>query len=347
MAEKDGQAPIIIKKVKKGGHDAHHGGAWKVAYADFVTAMMAFFLLMWLLNATTEEQQDGIADYFSPVSVSESTSGGGGMLSGQTVAEDGALQNRRSPMGVTAELPPTENLDSEEKKEAENSGATEAEGGTDGQNTAGGGADSAREEAERFESAQKEIRNAIARNPALQELDENVQVQVTDEGLQIQLVDQLNRPMFQSGGAEPLPQTRELLGRVAQAIGSLPNEVSIKGHTDATPFNREDYSNWELSADRANASRRIMMDAGLNPDRVDEVVGRADQDLLVPENPRSPRNRRISILLKRQEQPGSRAANGQNGTGAARATRNNDSGTTNSTGTGDGTQVGPSILDEN
>ena len=288
MASKDeNQKPIIIKKVKKGGHEGHHGGQWKVAYADFVTAMMAFFLMLWLLNATTEAQRDGIADYFSPTSISKSNSGGGGMLSGRTISKDGALVHRRAPMGVNIKLPPAEKPDSPEnvdKKDGETGPATEAE--------------RRREEQERFEKAAAKLANAMDA-PGLKDLQDNVNVDQTDEGLRIQIVDQLNKPMFASGSSEPLPRTERLLGRVSQAIQGIPNKVAIKGHTDATSFrSRENYSNWELSSDRANASRRVLVRSGLPEDRVAEVTGRADEDLLVPDNPTSPRNRRISILLK-------------------------------------------------
>jgi len=356
MAAKDDNArPIIIKKIKK-SEEGHHGGQWKVAYADFVTAMMAFFLMLWLLNATTEEQRNGIADYFSPTSISQDTSGGGGMLSGQTIAKDGALVHKRAPIGVNVQIPPTENLDSPEERKKEGAAASdqEGEGGPDEDDKSAEDLrrELAEKEAERFAEAKQQIETAIAQSPGLQGLENNVRIEVTDEGLKIQLVDQLNRPMFESGGTEPLPRTRQLLSRVTQAISGLPNEISIKGHTDAIPFNRDDYSNWELSADRANASRRVMTEAGLAPERIDEVVGRADQDLLVPENPRSPRNRRISILLKRQQALPGGNDGGQSGTGAARATRESQpeapagNGGDGAAGTGPETQVGPSILED-
>ena len=292
MAAKDkDEQPIIIKKVKKGGHGGHHGGQWKVAYADFVTAMMAFFLMLWLLNATSEEQRSGIADYFSPVSVSESTSGGGGMLSGQTVAKEGALVHNQSPMGINAKLPPAENLDSPDDSEEKDGDPGSAEADLEAARA---------KERERFENTQKQLNDAI-REAGLSDLKDQVRIDRTPEGLRIQIIDQLNKPMFASGSAEPLPHTRALLARVATSISDLPNKVAIKGHTDATPFtNRPDYSNWELSSERANASRRVLMDSGLQPNRVSEVTGRADEDLLVPDNPTSPRNRRISIVLERE-----------------------------------------------
>lgn len=295
MAAKDDNArPIIIKKKKKGGHDEHHGGQWKVAYADFVTAMMAFFLMLWLLNATTEEQRDGIADYFSPTSISKSTSGGGGMLAGQTIAKDGALVHNRAPMGVNIKLPPAQDLDA-----PGNQGT--AEQGDDGAEQA---RREARREAERqrFEKAAEALRQALESSPELERLKDHLQVDQTAEGLRIRIVDKLNESMFKSGSAEPLPRTRQLLAQVSRVVANMPNDVAIKGHTDAVQFSSDNgYGNWELSSDRANASRRILVSNGLPPDRVSEVTGRADQDLLTPDDPDNPRNRRISIVLLREE----------------------------------------------
>ena len=293
MAGKDDdQKPIIIKKKKKGGHEEEHAGTWKIAYADFVTAMMAFFLMLWLLNATTEEQRDGIADYFSPTAVSKSTSGGGGMLSGQTVAKDGALVHRRAPIGVNIKLPPAGQIGSPENEQ------TDDTGDDTNQTKAELKAKLREKEREAFDRIEQQLQKAV-KKPGLTDLKENLRVQQTDEGMKIQIVDQADQPMFASGSAEPLPRTRKLLGRVAEAIKDLPNDAEITGHTSSVPFrNREDYSNWELSADRANASRRVLVENGLQPNRVTEVAGRADENLLLPNNPTSPRNRRISILMR-------------------------------------------------
>ncbi len=327
MAAKDDNArPIIIKK-KKGGHDEHHGGQWKVAYADFVTAMMAFFLMMWLLNATTEEQRDGIADYFSPTSVSRSTSGGGGMLAGRTVAKDGALVHDRAPMGVNIKLPPAENLDTP-NQDGEKAREPSEE-------------DIRRElvekEKERFEKAAEKLRQAIEASPDLRELKDQLRIDQTPEGLRIQIIDKLNSSMFASGSAKPNPAARKLLARIGQAIVNMPNDVSIKGHTDAIPYSSDSgYTNWELSADRANASRRVLLDAGLQPERLAEVVGRADQDLLLPEDPTNPKNRRISVILLREQPlvpPGDgNRAQGADGTGGVGSQP-------------DGRRIGPSIIE--
>ncbi|MBK1697886.1 flagellar motor protein MotB [Rhodovibrio salinarum] len=282
MAEDSNRPIIVIKKKKKGGHGGHHGGAWKVAYADFVTAMMAFFLLLWLISATTEEQKEGIADYFTPNSVTLSDSGSGKILSGRTMSDEGALISDRAPVGVNMSLPSPSGPANEEEVQ-----------------------DLAKELAEReqrdFEEAERKLKAAMAAVPELAELADQVLVDHTPEGMRIQLVDARGNPMFKLGSAEPKAHTRELLRLVAETIQGLPNQVAVKGHTDATPFNGGgDYSNWELSADRANASRRVLQQAGLDGDRVGQVVGRAAQDPLVPDDPDSPRNRRISIILLNQ-----------------------------------------------
>lgn len=306
MALKDDEkAPIIIKKKKKGHGDEQHAGTWKIAYADFVTAMMAFFLMLWLLNATTDEQRDGIADYFSPTAVSKDTSGGGGMLSGQTVAKDGALVHRKAPLGINIKLPPAEQLDTPEnadKEEGKEKSIEELR------------AELRAQQNKKFEEAKQQLEEAMTK-PGLANLKDNVRVQRTKEGLQIQIFDQMDRPMFASGEVEPLPRTKDLLGQVAQAIEGLPNDINISGHTNATKFaGKPNYTNWELSSDRANASRRVLVDRGFDPARVDAVSGRAEEDLLIPSRPTDPRNRRISILLKYEEPGQQRAAVDENGT---------------------------------
>jgi chemotaxis protein MotB len=313
-ANDEGERPIIVKKKKKVANHAHHGGAWKVAYADFVTAMMAFFLLLWLLSATTEKQREGIADYFSPTVVSESNSGGGGMLAGRTIAKEGALMSERAPLGVTMRLPQNRPVESPNRRDPDVAELEEA---------------LAERERARFDAAKRALEDALAARPALRELGDNLLVDRTDEGLRIQIVDGDGRAMFETGSPAPKPRTQELLTLVADSIDDLPNDVAIEGHTDSLPYRGDgNYTNWELSADRANASRRALLDAGLAPARVKEVVGRADQDLLLPDSPEAPRNRRISILLIQQDfasEAERRAARGE---------------------TADGLQTGPSILEE-
>lgn len=319
VAAGNSESVIIIKKVKKGGGGGHHGGAWKVAYADFVTAMMAFFLLLWLLNVTTDEQRKGIAEYFSPItsldaeSVSQSASGSGGVMGGRSMTTDGALRHDTAPIGITVALPGAKD-DSEEQSEEP------IDNPTDGDQTGQRLSDSsdpadqtanptevdqlAQElEQERFEQAEAELRQALESVPDLSAFAKNLIVDQTPEGLRIQIIDQEGRSMFASGSSEMFQHTQRLLALVVDAIKKLDNPVAIKGHTDSTPFaGGGNYTNWELSTDRANSSRRALLAAGLPSSRIASVVGRADQEHFVPEEPNSPRNRRISIVLLRQAQ---------------------------------------------
>ncbi len=295
---KDENRPVIIKKVKKVSGHGHHGGAWKVAYADFVTAMMAFFLLLWLLNATTEEQKRGIADYFSPHSVAPSSSGAGGVMGGQSMDLEGTLNSDRSPVGITISIPSsTEEADPTEQADESEAAATSPSEISDEALER----ELAEREAEQFEAAEEALRQAIQAMPELQDLAENLVVDQTPEGLRIQIVDREKTSMFPSGSAQMYGKTQQLMGLVADAVASLPNRVAIKGHTDATPFSSgSGYSNWELSTDRANASRRALLEAGLDPSRIESVAGRADQEPLIADDPYSPQNRRISVILLRE-----------------------------------------------
>jgi chemotaxis protein MotB len=302
MAGKKGEGkpdPIIItKKVQISGA---HGGAWKVAYADFVTAMMAFFLLLWLLNATTSEQRSGVADYFAPPAASLERSGAGGPGAGQDVMEKGALPGRGAPTAVTIPLPNPPSDPSEGDYE-----------GTPRKGMPGPASMSddvlrramAKEEEERFSDVARQLRANIAAAPELAQFSENIKIDQTDEGLRVQLVDQSNASMFPPGSSQLYDQTRQLLRLVAQVLAKLPNKMVIKGHTDTQSLSEGgDRSNWELSGDRANATRRSLLDAGFPPERIAEVVGLAGSDPLEGVDPASPRNRRISLVLVREALP--------------------------------------------
>lgn len=318
--------PIIIKRIKKGAH-AHHGGAWKVAYADFVTAMMAFFLLLWLLNSVTEEQLEGISNYFAPTAVSHNPSGAGGVLGGQVLGE-GALQSNTSSPSIQMTLPPPtigaggeDFTDPEEGLEETETyddiprrGDIGEEGGSDGmledlgaQGMDQGAQNSQDAQAERqqeaeFQKAAAELTQALQAVPSLQAVADSLLVDNTPEGLRIQLVDQEGLSMFPSGSSRLEPHTRELLALVAKVVADLPNKIAIAGHTDATRFaDPTGYGNWELSADRALSSRRALLADGLAEDRIDRVVGKADTDPLRPDAPADPSNRRITITLLRDK----------------------------------------------
>lgn len=287
-ASDEAKRPIIIKKIKKGG-GGHHGGAWKVAYADFVTAMMAFFLLMWLLNATTEEQRKGIAEYFDPTPVEVSNqSGAGGILGGVTITTDGAMRSENSPIDPNT-TPPTTNLESttEPAKTAEQLSQEALE------------KELKEREDKNFEEIKKEIEAQIDASD-LKDLKKNLQIDMTPEGLRIQIVDQDGASMFPSGSAIPFEKTTKLLSMVAQIIKTMPNQLSIRGHTDGVPYSKgANYTNWELSGDRANASRRVLLNNGIDEKKVSNVVGKADTEHLIPDKPQDPQNRRISVVLLR------------------------------------------------
>ncbi len=285
------ETPIIVKKVVKGG-GGHHGGSWKVAYADFTTAMMAFFLLLWLLNVATDDQKRGIADYFAPVSASMTTSGAGGVLGGQTMVTDGSRISDSGVPSVALALAPPAPEASDQNPEDDLEGGEMSE------------EELAKALAEREErmlqEAKKALEEAIANTPALAELSNHLLIDITPEGLRIQLVDRDQESMFPIGSAKMYPYTRKLLHEIAKVIADLPNKISISGHTDASPYRGgREYTNWELSTDRANASRRVLLDAGLDPNRIARVVGMADKELLLPDDPFNPINRRISIILLR------------------------------------------------
>ena len=306
MADYD--QPIIVKKIKKAAH-VSHGGAWKIAYADFVTAMMAFFLLMWLINVTSPEQKTGIAEYFNPITVSQRTAGSGGVLDGTSVSQPGPLTSASSQItAIDPRLtfaPPNDNTSKSQANQ------------NDGKQSGGKVTDEDVEKAikereqKQFEAVADKLRKSVADFPELKGLLDNLIIDETPEGLRIQLVDRDDRPMFALGSAEPYDYTRQLLGLVAQAIADLPNKVSIRGHTDSLAYAPgKTYDNWNLSSERALASRRAMLEGGLIEARIEGVVGRADRDPLFPDRPDDPRNRRISIILLHEAGAGGAATTG-------------------------------------
>jgi chemotaxis protein MotB len=298
----DELAPIIVKKVVKGGH-GHHGGAWKVAYADFVTAMMAFFLLLWLLNATTEDQKQGISEYFSPSTVSNTTGGAGGLLGGAAVSAPGAMTSRTAQPSVSLDLRPTSGAQDGEA-ETEVLGAVEDESPEKFANMSEEEIEEelAKLEQENFEKAAAEIKQAIEGTPELKELEKHIVIDQTPEGLRIQIIDQEGKPMFPSGSSRMHDTTKKLLTKITQVIQKLPNKISVSGHTDSTPFrgSRRGFGNWELSSNRALASRRVLIEGGLKMSRISHVTGKAATEPMVKDNPKSARNRRISIILLRE-----------------------------------------------
>lgn len=276
MAEDLSQRPIVIKRIKKvaGGH---HGGAWKIAYADFVTAMMAFFLLLWLLSSASDDQLRGIAEYFStPQKIA--FFGGDSIGDRSSIVKGGGADISKSDGQVDLNLKKQDHVivdfDAARK-------------------------DLERREYERLNQLKMKIEQAIESNPILNKFKDQLLIDITTDGLRIQIVDEKNRPMFASGRATLQPYTKFILHEIGKMLNDVPNRISLTGHTDATPFPSGDmgYSNWELSADRANASRRELISGGMISDKVLRVVGLSSAVLFDKENAFNPINRRISIIV--------------------------------------------------
>jgi chemotaxis protein MotB len=281
MAGKD-DSTIIIKKIKKGG-DGHHGGAWKVAYADFVTAMMAFFLLLWLLSSTSESQREGIAEYFTPTTGLRDALGIG-FQGGESPSEEGTKKDDLTPVGIVQNAS-TPGQSPDKKKDSLIEGDMESQ---------------------LFEQAREEIKKAFEDDPTLREFRDQIVVEQTPEGLKIEIQDSDKKPMFLSGSANMSEFGKTVIAKLSDIIEKMPNYISVTGHTDAEALNARSgtYTNWELSADRANAARRELVRTGMDNERVGKVLGLASQDLLLPEDPTSERNRRITIILLRGQHHG-------------------------------------------
>ncbi len=271
----DSQRPIVIKRIKKVSGGAH-GGAWKIAYADFVTAMMAFFLLMWLLGSTSKAKLEGIAQYFqTPLKVA--LAGGEGSGDSSSIVKGGGTDLTRSVGQVKrgdVESTRAINLDASRAKKEQ-------------------------EETVRLKDVKDKLDKAVASNPKMQQFKKQMKIDITSEGLRIQIIDDKNRPMFDSGGAVMKSYTRDILREIGKTLNEVPNRISLSGHTDAVPYVGGDagYSNWELSADRANASRRELVAGGLEDGKVLRVVGLGSAIPFDKNDPNSPVNRRISIIV--------------------------------------------------
>ena len=286
MGRADGEvAPIIIKKIRKGGH-GHHGGSWKVAFADFATAMMAFFLLMWLMGSTTEEQKGAISEYFNNPSAVPGTST---VPSPTAVNGPGGASTSMIKLGGGMELhtntaPPTDSP-------SLSSGAPAQITPEQAQ------AEAEKIDKERLEALLQDLKKAIDERESLASFKDQILLDVTPEGVRIQIIDHDRRSMFPLGSAKLEPYSSAILRELASIVVKVPNHISISGHTDVRPYGKPNYSNWELSADRANAARRALLDGSLPPEKVGRVVGLASSVLLDPAEPESPINRRISIVV--------------------------------------------------
>lgn len=272
----EGLRPIIVKRIKKSG-GGHHGGAWKIAYADFVTAMMAFFLLMWLLGSTTKGDLNGISEYFqTPLRV--------GMLGGSGSGDSSSVLQGGGRDLTKKEGQVKKGSDPPQKKSYDLKAAQ---------------AELERAEMDRLKGLKSKIEAAIESNPTLKQYKKQLLLDITSEGLRIQIVDEQNRPMFALAKADLQPYTKEILRDIGGTLNEVPNKISLAGHTDATPYlnGEKGYSNWELSADRANASRRELIAGGMDEAKVLRVVGLSSAVFMDANDPFSPINRRISIVV--------------------------------------------------
>jgi chemotaxis protein MotB len=308
MAKPEGQP--IIKRVKKAGHGGAHGGVWKLAYADFVTAMMAFFLLMWLLNVTSEEMKSGLAQYFSPESVSPSPSGSGDIFFGLTIAVDQPQQAQSKGSAVLIPIPEANRAGSGGKA----IGDAPAQSGEDAADAAGSKesskGSSEADEVARKDGSEREAREQLADQLAAQIREvvskekpsgvtmDNISVTVTPTGIAIEIIDTPKASMFEIGRSVPLPETVRILQTIAGVIRDRGEALMIVGHTDGRQYaEARSYSNWELGSDRANAARRVLVAAGIDPVRMSKVSSVADRELKVAADPLAAENRRVQIQI--------------------------------------------------
>ena len=292
----DEEQPIIIKKVVKKVAGGAHGGAWKVAYADFVTAMMSFFLLLWLLNVTDTQTLEGLADYFSPTVASvSSTSGSGQILAGTAASPEGVQSGGVTPVRFPTAPPASQQDEVDVESSVGEVGPTANDDADEYSTTINSVANA------QLNAAADRIRQAIQEVPELAEHRDQIVVEQTPDGMRIQLVDKDRRSMFPDGSDQPYDYARLLIEQIGDVIEDLPNRVAIDGHTDGGDMDETDaYTDWELSADRANAARRVLSAMGVTPDRFSQVSGKANTEPMFPDSPLRPENRRITILVLRE-----------------------------------------------
>ncbi|MBK5967142.1 flagellar motor protein MotB [Thiocystis minor] len=272
MAIDTNKQPIIIKKVFKSG--GHHGGAWKIAFADFATAMMAFFMLLWLMGSTTKEQKAAISEYFNNPSAFEGVSTSPSQAQGEGTGSTPSIIAFEGAVDMAPESSPSESMDPNRIEEM-----------------------AAAQDQERLESLKELLEEALEQSEALIPYKEQLLIDIISEGLRIQIVDKENRSMFDSGSAQLKSYTDDILKELGTMINQVPNRISLTGHTDARPLARGDFSNWELSTERANTARRALVAGGMQEEKVGRVVGFADTVPFDQTDPNNPINRRISIIV--------------------------------------------------
>ncbi|WP_033074434.1 flagellar motor protein MotB [Sphingopyxis sp. MWB1] len=270
--------PIIVKKVIEGGHGGHHGGAWKVAYADFVTAMMAFFLLMWLLGATTEKQRKALADYFAPtiVQTKQDSAGSKGLFGGESLVSVDKYPHRQGQTGTRTMTIPRDAT-----------GGPREASGREREN-----------ERRRFQLLAQSLNEKLLSKSELKRLARNLRFTETMEGLRIDVVDDADLSMFQLGTSELTPAGARLFSEIATVVAAVPNQLMIRGHTDSAPWSAgSGTNNWRLSVDRAEVTRNYLEYRGIGTERFQRIEGVADREPHIPSDRLDPRNRRISITL--------------------------------------------------
>ena len=291
-------APIIVKKIIEEGHGGAHGGAWKIALADMMTAMMAFFLLMWLLGATNTDQRKGISDYFKPSALTKSvlsvnqTSGADGVMGGQSIIDETALPRAAAQTGLMQVLTPrdvTGNKDSEKDKTGDTS--------EDEKRKISNELDQAN-----FEKLQKELNERLSKDQDLAKLKDQVNFAREKEGLRVDIIDKADFSMFGMGTTTLSPKSQALIEEIARSISQMPNKIKVRGHTDSVPYNGPERNNWSLSAQRAEVTRQVIKAKGVDEKRISRIEGVADTEPFNPANGLDPRNRRISITLMYQNQ---------------------------------------------
>ena len=295
--------PIVVKKKVEGDHAGAHGGAWKIALADMMTAMMAFFLLMWLLSATNEDQRKSIAEYFKPTSHSavkmSDLAGSGGIMGGQSLLDpDGMPYAGQSTSFLKRETPRAENGTKSDTGSANNS--------ENNKNASDLSAEerqkiSAETDKQNFDKLEKEVKEKMAENKDFEKIKDQVQFIREKEGLRIEIIDKADFSMFGLGTTGMAPKAQALIREVAKSVANMPNKVAVRGHTDSLAFAGAERNNWSLSGERAEATRRLMESGGLNEDRFARIEGVADTAPFNPKDPADPRNRRISIMLMYQD----------------------------------------------
>ena len=292
-------APIIVKKIIDEGHAGAHGGAWKIALADMMTAMMAFFLLMWLLGATNSDQRKAIADYFKPTSVTKAaitvnnTSGSTGLMGGQSIIDETALPQASAQTGLMQVLQPRENTgskDSDKDKDSKDALSQEEKARIAGES-----------DKANFEKLEKELKEKMSQDSELSKLKENVVFAREKEGLRIEIIDKADFSMFGLGNTKLTSKSQGLIEEIARSLAGMPNNLKVRGHTDALAFAGTDRNNWSLSAERADITRQIITKKGVDEKRIARIEGVADREPFVASDPLDPRNRRISITVLYRE----------------------------------------------